>query len=273
MWKIPVEAIAAARKELCRRWDALKSKEIRTQADALEIIAEIQKIREGLDALAGKEEEITAQVSWLIDGFWSVRQSLGQTGQLAEGERRRIEEQFVQLLTDSAAEVSVSQGPPGDPADSPATPSDPPRQAELGRGAPVLPVLRCPFCGGSRFERGKDIHAGREPALYCRRSPRPGHRPNPELCPRLRGSVCLTCGYVLTMVDLAELYAHLAKPSAQAEGAPPRPDEQAAAENLNGAQSVEEALRRLSSGPEEPPGATGTADLPPGAPEDQGHDT
>jgi len=270
MRKIPVEAMAAARNELCRRWEALRAKDIQTQDDAAAIIAEIQKIREGLDALAGKEEEITATMSRLVEDFWSVRQALGLPMPLPEDRRQRIEEQLVRLLTDSA-EAAAWQSPPGDPPAS-ASPGDPPAStspgggaavpAEAGEGSRAGPLLRCPFCGGSRFERGKDIYAGKEPALYSRRTPRPGKKPNPAFCPRLRGSVCLTCGYVLTMVDLNELYAYLTRPPAEDEGESQTPVELPVAGILDDAQSVEEALRRLSSVTEEVPYAA-PADGPP----------
>jgi hypothetical protein len=261
MRKIPVEAMAAARNELCRRWEALRAKDIQTQDDAAAIIAEIQKIREGLDALAGKEEEITATMSRLVEDFWSVRQALGLPMPLPEDRRQHIEEQLVRLLTDSA-EAAAWQSPPGDPPASASPGGGAAVPAEAGEGPRTVPLLRCPFCGGSRFERGKDIYAGKEPALYSRRTPRPGKKPNPAFCPRLRGSVCLTCGYVLTMVDLNELYAYLTMPAAEDDGESQTPVELPVAGILDDNQSVEEALRRLSSVTEEVPEAA-PADGPP----------
>jgi hypothetical protein len=74
-----------------------------------------------------------------------------------------------------------------------------------------IPKITCPFCGGHRFDHGREIFAAGQPALYCRKSPPQGKSPDPDLSLKLKGSVCLDCGFVAMMVDVRELHAPIAR--------------------------------------------------------------
>ena len=93
------------------------------------------------------------------------------------------------------------------PPDAPTAPL-PPRE----KRPPPQPTLRCPFCSGRRFDFGRDLYAGAEALLYCRRTPAPGRRPEDVLSLPMKAAVCLDCGYVATMVDIAHLNAPIRKP-------------------------------------------------------------
>ena len=71
------------------------------------------------------------------------------------------------------------------------------------------PKLKCPFCGSTKFDDGRDLVAGGQPILYCRLAPAPGRLPSLRVNLPVMASVCLDCGFVLTMVDLASLRAPL----------------------------------------------------------------
>jgi len=55
--------------------------------------------------------------------------------------------------------------------------------------------------------------------MYCRKTPRPGERPDEDLSLRMKGAVCLDCGYVAMMVSVEELRAPIRKPVAAASAA------------------------------------------------------
>jgi hypothetical protein len=106
--------------------------------------------------------------------------------------------------------------------------------------------LQCPFCGGSRFDDGRDVFAGLAPVVYCRRPSRGDERhPDGEFSLPLKGAVCLDCGFVAMMLDWKQLHSPIrraADAAALAAGAgaetPPPPgsvDAEAA-----------EALKRMS---------------------------
>jgi len=48
--------------------------------------------------------------------------------------------------------------------------------------------------------------------MYCRKAPRPGEQPDKDLSLRMKGAVCLDCGYVAMMVSVEELRAPIRKP-------------------------------------------------------------
>lgn len=73
--------------------------------------------------------------------------------------------------------------------------------------APRQPSLQCPFCGGRRFDFGRDVYAGPDRLLYCRKSPRAGQPPEEGYSLPMKGAVCLDCGYVAMMVDLVQLHS------------------------------------------------------------------
>ena len=140
--------------------------------------------------------------------------------------------------------------------------------------APPLPTLKCPFCGGKRFDYGRDIYAGAEQAMYCRETPPRGERPDSDLSLPMKGAVCLNCGYVAMMLDLAQLHAPIRRSMDVAEVLARRAG---AAAHL--AKPVEEeaaeALKRMTSAPgarevpepAEPQPAADRGEPPPGGDE------
>jgi len=138
------------------------------------------------------------------------------------------------------------------PPDAPTAPL-PPRE----KRPPPQPTLRCPFCSGRRFDFGRDLYAGAEALLYCRRTPAPGRRPEEVLSLPMKAAVCLDCGYVATMVDIAQLNAPIRKPgeaavlgqTARAPG-PDRSPAEKAAEALGMLERVDadaaDALSRMN---------------------------
>ena len=68
------------------------------------------------------------------------------------------------------------------------------------------PKLKCPFCEGEDFDQGREIYAGADHVMYCMKTPQPRSFPDPKGALRMRGAVCLSCGYVVMMVDLHRLY-------------------------------------------------------------------
>ena len=102
------------------------------------------------------------------------------------------------------------------PADSPKIVTVPGSQPQQR-----LPSLKCPFCSGKRFDFGRDIFAGPDQVMYCRKTPDPGELPDKDLSLRMKGAVCLDCGYVAMMVSVEELRAPIPRP-ADAASAPAR---------------------------------------------------
>jgi len=68
------------------------------------------------------------------------------------------------------------------------------------------PKLKCPFCEGEDFDQGREIYAGADPVTYCTKAPQPRSFPDPKGMLKMRGAVCLSCGYVVMMVDMHDLY-------------------------------------------------------------------
>ena len=68
------------------------------------------------------------------------------------------------------------------------------------------PKLKCPFCAGENFDQGREIYAGADHVMYCMKAPQPRSFPDPKGMLKMRGAVCLSCGYVVMMVDTHDLY-------------------------------------------------------------------
>jgi len=68
------------------------------------------------------------------------------------------------------------------------------------------PKLKCPFCEGEDFDHGREIYAGADHVMYCMKTPPPRSFPDPKGALKMRGAVCLSCGYVVMMVDTHDLY-------------------------------------------------------------------
>ena len=102
--------------------------------------------------------------------------------------------------------------------------SQPSQPGAGSSGASSQPNLKCPFCSGKRFDFGRDVYAGSDQLLYCRKSPPPGQRPDPKVNLPMKGAVCLDCGYVVMMVSVEKLRAPIRK-ARQAAG--PSPEEEA----------------------------------------------
>jgi len=113
------------------------------------------------------------------------------------------------------------------------------------------PSLKCPFCSGKRFDFGRDIYAGPDQVMYCRKSPAPGERPDGELSLRMKGAVCLDCGYVAMMVSLEDLRAPIRRAAGAAASGGFTPEEEAvkALEEMTGSgggpRDVAEALEEI----------------------------
>jgi hypothetical protein len=127
---------------------------------------------------------------------------------------------------------------------------DQPPQAQRGAAAtepPPQATLRCPFCGSRRFDYGREIYAGAEPTLYCRIPPTEGRRPDPNLSLPMKGAVCLGCGYVAMMLDLAQLRAPIRR---SMEVADVLAEKAGAAAHLarSGKDQAAEALARMRPG-------------------------
>jgi len=119
------------------------------------------------------------------------------------------------------------------------------------------PNLRCPFCSGTRFDFGRDIYAGPDQILYCRKSPPPGHRPDPELSLPMKGAVCLDCGYVAMMVSIEQLRAPIHKVAPPAGAAGQDPTIQALEEMTRAAgtaRAEQQASQALETSRDEPNG-------------------
>jgi len=111
------------------------------------------------------------------------------------------------------------------------------------------PRLQCPFCGGSRFDIGRDVYAGPDQAMYCRKTPPAGERPEEGFSLPVKGTVCLTCGYVAMMVDINQLQAPIRRPR-DAVSALARQARAAAAQPARSLEDeAAEALGKLSDGP------------------------
>ena len=117
------------------------------------------------------------------------------------------------------------------------------------------PTLKCPFCEGEDFDQGREIYAGADHVMYCMKSPQPRSFPDPKGALKMRGAVCLSCGYVVMMVDLHHLYgtASEADDNARAPGAaiPPRKE------------GISSALDRLKAGHVRSRPATPPENFPP----------
>jgi len=109
------------------------------------------------------------------------------------------------------------------------------------------PRLQCPFCGGSRFDIGRDVYAGPDQAMYCRKTPPAGERPEEGFSLPMKGTVCLTCGYVAMMVDVNQLQAPIRRPRDAASALARRAGAAGADRSLE--EEAAEALGKLSRGP------------------------
>lgn len=108
-------------------------------------------------------------------------------------------------------------------------PGEGPGAAPNAPRPPRQPSLVCPFCKGQRFDFGRDLYAGGEMLHYCRKTPATGQRPDDRLSLPMMGAVCLDCGYVATMVDIARLYAPIRRAASVASQRPSSPKSGAAA--------------------------------------------
>ncbi|HUT00993.1 MAG TPA: hypothetical protein VM031_00955 [Phycisphaerae bacterium] len=115
------------------------------------------------------------------------------------------------------------------------------------------PGLTCPFCSGKRFDYGRDIYAGPDQVMYCRKTPSPGGHPDKDLSLRMKGAVCLDCGYVVMMVSVDELRAPIRRAAGpagaragEAHAAPAggSPEEEAA-------KALQEMIRAGETGPKD----------------------
>lgn len=68
------------------------------------------------------------------------------------------------------------------------------------------PKLKCPFCEGEDFDQGREIYAGADHVMYCMKTPQPRSFPDPKGALKMSGAVCLSCGYVVMMIDTHDLY-------------------------------------------------------------------
>lgn len=82
--------------------------------------------------------------------------------------------------------------------------------------------------------------------MYCRKTPRPGERPDEDLSLRMKGAVCLDCGYVAMMVSVEELRAPIRKPVAAASAAA-REAGTAAAVDLSPEEEAVKALQEMTT--------------------------
>jgi len=136
---------------------------------------------------------------------------------------------------------AARRGRPAKPVAADAAAETPAGEGPEGAGPQAKPTLKCPFCSGKRFDFGRDIYAGPEPLLYCRKAPRPGRAPEKGFSIPMKGAVCLDCGYVAMMVDVNQLNTPISRPTdpaavlahfAGAAGHLAREPEDAAAEAL-----------------------------------------
>jgi len=111
-----------------------------------------------------------------------------------------------------------------------------------------VPILKCPFCGGKKFDLGRDLHAGVEKVLYCHRSPDHGHRPEQDASLELKGAVCMTCGYVAMMVDVRALYGPILRAEAIARALQQDRKPNLAGLHPEGDERSEDALQSLVGG-------------------------
>ena len=116
------------------------------------------------------------------------------------------------------------------------------------------PSLKCPFCGAHKFDDGRDIFVGPQQVLYCRQTPRPGWLPDPALSLRMKGTVCLACGYVAMMVDAKELHAPVFMPTDPAVAALNKQASQGGDDDTVQREAVEalEALENMQAGGADP---------------------
>jgi hypothetical protein len=136
-------------------------------------------------------------------------------------------------------------------------PTDPERPPPTQRPEQRQPSLKSPSCSGKRFDFGRDIYAGPDQVLYCRKTPAPGERPDSDLSLRMKGAVCLDCGYVAMMVSVEDLRAPIRRAAGVAGAAAPggfTPEEEAvkALEEMTGSgggpRDVAEALEQIRRG-------------------------
>ena len=130
------------------------------------------------------------------------------------------------------------------------------------------PSLKCPFCGAHKFDDGRDILVGPQQVLYCRQTPRPGWLPGQALSLRMKGTVCLACGYVAMMVDAKELHAPVFMPVDPAVAALNKQASQGGDDDAVQREAVEalEALENMQAGDADPqpaPRAKTQAELAP----------
>jgi len=153
-----------------------------------------------------------------------------------------------------------------DKSQQPDAPSPQPGQAQPGgttgaaKGVPPplpQPVLRCPFCGGRRFDFGRDVFAGPEQLMYCRKTPPPGQRPEKLISLPMKGAVCLTCGYVAMMVDINQVHTPIRRPG-DAAAALARNAGAAAHLARSPTDEAAQALEKMIAGGRTPPAAPST---------------